>query len=582
MTSSRQDKYYTTEIIMAAGTNTVLTLGINGTFRLSLYSTYKLIFLLKFKNMISRLLWVFFIVVFVLSIFVSIWIDVLYFLVTIAALFAVGVYDIFQKQSNILRMYPILGHLRYMLQGIRPQIQQYFIETNSNGMPFSRNQREMVYARARAEEDKLPFGTQRDVYLAGFDSINHSMVPKRVDESEGFLTVGGDHCKKPYKSSRLNISGMSFGAISSHAVLALNRGAKLGGFAHNTGEGSISQYHTREGGDLIWQIGTGYFGCRERDGSFCESLYKEKASLDQVKMIELKLSQGAKPAEGGILPAAKITKEIAQIRHVDFGHDVISPPTHSVFNNPIGLLEFIVKLREGSGGKPVGFKLCVGSRTDFLSICKAMVETDIYPDFITVDGAEGGTGAAPSEFSDYVGMPLNEGLTFVNNALVGCNIRDKMKIFASGKVISGFDIITKIALGADACNSARGMMFALGCVQSRKCHNNTCPTGVATQKLNRVYALNVDDKAVRVKNFHNATIESFLDLLGAAGLRNVSELSPKFIYRRIHDSKIKSYSEIYNYLKPGQLFTGMDLPEEFHEPWHYASATSFKEIKENK
>lgn len=529
--------------------------------------------------MILRLLWVLFFIAFIGSIFISIWIDRIYFIIAIMSLLALGIYDVFQKQYNILRLYPIVGHLRYLMQKIRPQIQQYFIETNHNGMPFSRSQREMVYSRATKHEERLPFGTQRDVYSPGFDSISHSLVPKKVDPEQGYVIVGNDSCSKKYKSSRLNISGMSFGAISSRAVEALNTGAKLGGFAQNTGEGGISNYHLKSGGDLIWQLGTGYFGARTKEGGFSEKLFEKKASWDCVKMIELKLSQGAKPSEGGILPAAKITKEIAEIRHIAMGQDIISPPEHTEFNTPLGLLEFINKLRDLSGGKPVGFKLCVGSRTDFLSICKAMLETKIYPDFITIDGAEGGTGAAPSEFSDYVGMPLNEGLVFVNNALVGCNIRQHIKLFASGKVISGFDIISKIALGADACNSARGMMFALGCIQSRRCHNNMCPTGVATQNPARVYALNVEDKSHRVKNFHKATIRSFLDLLGAAGLTTVDELSPKFIYRRVHDSKIKSYSEIYNFLTPGQLLSGEGLPVEFAEPWLYARSNSFKDLK---
>lgn len=528
--------------------------------------------------MLSRLLWVVFLVLFLVSLVSSIWINILYFGIFLVALLFLGIYDIFQKKYNILRLYPIIGHLRYLLQKIRPQIQQYFIETNTNGMPFSRSQREMVYARANDKEDKLSFGTVRDVYGAGFDSISHSLSPKDVADTEAYLVVGGEDCSKPYKSSRLNISALSFGAISSSAVLALNRGARLGDFAHNTGEGGISPYHIQEGGNLVWQLGTGYFGARNKDGSFCEQLFVDNASIDQVKMIELKLSQGAKPSEGGILPAAKITPEIAKIRNVELGKDVLSPHSHSAFSTPIGLLEFVNKLRGLAGGKPVGFKLCIGSRTDFLSICKAMLETNIYPDFITIDGAEGGTGAAPSEFSDYVGMPLNEGLVFAHNSLVGCNLRDKIKIFASGKVISGFDIISKIALGADACNTARGMMFALGCVQSRRCHTNMCPTGVATQKPSRVYALNVEDKALRVKNFHKVTIKSFLSLLGAAGLNKVSELDPKFIYRRVYDSNIKSYDEIYHFLNHGQLLEQTSIPNWYADIWNYARADRFKEI----
>lgn len=528
--------------------------------------------------MLSRLLLVVLIVSIVILLTSFIWLGTYYFGLLVLALLGLGFYDIYQKKSNILRVYPIFGHLRYIFQTIRPYIQQYFIETNTNGMPFNRSQREMVYARARNEEDYLPFGTLRDVYSAGFDTINHSLSPKVVSDKEGFIQIGGENCRQPYHSSRLNISALSFGAISSNAVLALNKGAKLGRFAHNTGEGGISPYHLQEGGDLIWQLGTGYFGARTKDGNFCKDLFEEKSKIPQVKMIELKLSQGAKPSEGGILPAAKITKEIADIRNVAMGHDVISPPAHSTFRTPIELLEFITSLREISGGKPVGFKLCIGSRTDFLSICKAMLETNLYPDFITIDGTEGGTGAAPSEFSDYIGMPLNEGLVFAHNALVGCNLRDKLKIFVSGKIISGFDMISKLALGADGCNTARGMMFALGCVQSRRCHLNTCPTGVATQKPERVFALDVNDKSVKVKNFHNATIKSFLNILGAAGLNKVSELDPKFIYRRVHDSKIKSYNEIYKFILPGQLLEQTCLPEELKDIWDYAKAHRFKEI----
>lgn len=529
--------------------------------------------------MLSRLLLVVLSILFIVSLWEPLGPNNVYYSIVLFALVILGCYDVLQKQSNILRNYPIIGHLRYLFQNIRPQIQQYFIETNQNGKPFSRSQREMVYARARDEEDWLPFGTTKDVYADGFESINHSLSPKSVDLEESFVVIGNEQCKQPYKSSRLNISALSFGAVSANAILALNKGAQHGGFAQNTGEGGLSPYHLEHDGDLIWQLGTGYFGARNKDGSFNEDLFSEKANIEQVKMIELKLSQGAKPSLGGVLPAVKITDEIAKIRNIEKGNDVISPPAHSTFNTPIGLLEFLQKLKELSNGKPVGMKLCIGSRTDFLSICKAMLETEIYPDFITIDGTEGGTGAAPSEYSDYVGMPLNEGLVFAHNALVGCNLRDKLKIFASGKIISGFDIISKIALGADACNSARGMMFALGCVQSRRCHTNKCPTGVATQDPIRVYALNVEDKFKRVTNYHQETIKSFLSILGSAGLDKVSEMQPKFIYRRVHDSKIKSYYEIYNFLKPGQLLTQIDLPFEYADIWNYARAEKFKEIR---
>ncbi|MEM1244043.1 MAG: FMN-binding glutamate synthase family protein, partial [Pseudomonadota bacterium] len=467
-----------------------------------------------------------------------------WWLIFIVPLFLLGLYDILQKHSNILRLFPVLGHLRYWLQDIRPQIQQYFIETNQNGMPFSREERDLVYARSEKRNDTLPFGTQRDVHASGFDSINHSLSPKKVEQTEARVVVGNHLCKKPYDASRLNVSAMSFGAISKNAVRALNRGAKMGNFAHNTGEGGLSQYHLQEGGDIFWQIGTGYFGCRSKQGNFDAAQFQDKSQHEQVKMIEIKLSQGAKPAHGGILPAAKVSEEIAKIRGVEIGEDCISPPAHTAFNSPKGLLEFVAKLRELSGGKPTGFKLCLGRRVEFHAICKAMLETEIYPDFITVDGAEGGTGAAPVEFTDFIGVPLNEGLYFVHNSLVATNLRQHLRIIASGKIINGFDMVCKIALGADMCNSARGMMFSLGCIQSRRCHTNMCPTGVATQKPERVYALNIDDKAPRVRNFHDATIESFLEVLGAAGLDKVKGLTPAVVFKRKSD-EVKHYDEIF-------------------------------------
>ena len=487
---------------------------------------------------------------------------------------ALGLYDLIQTKNNVLRNYPVIGHLRYLLLAIRPQIQQYYIETNIGGRPFSRQERYMVYARAESKLDALPFGTQRNVHELGFDSINHSMMPQKAHASEAKITVGGPDCKKPYHAYRLNISAMSYGALSKNAVMALNKGAKIGGFYHNTGEGGLSPYHLKYGGDIVWQIGTAYFGCRTLEGNFDQDKFKEKANRDEVKMVEIKLSQGAKPGHGGLLLKEKITPEIARIRGVPMGEDCVSPPAHTAFNTPKTLLAFIKQLRDLTDGKPIGFKLCVGSRIEFLSICKAMLKYKIYPDFITVDGAEGGTGAAPAEFTDYVGVPLDEGLVFVHNVLVGCGLRSKIRLIASGKIISGFDVICKLALGADICNSARGMLFSIGCIQSRKCHNNKCPTGVTTVDPNRFRALNVNAKAPRVASFHKNTIESFLEILGAAGLSRVSDLSPGHIYRRTGTTSVSHYDEIYDFLKPKALL-GKKLPDSYKEYWDKASADYF-------
>ena len=398
----------------------------------------------------------------------------------LAPILILGWYDMLQTHHTILRNFPVLGHFRFLFEMIRPEIYQYFVESDTDGVPFDRDTRSLVYQRAKNVRDTVPFGTKEDVYEVGYEWVNHSMAPVHNAPEDMRVTIGGPDCTQPYSASLLNISAMSYGSLSKNAILALSAGAKLGNFAHNTGEGGISPYHTEGGADLIWQIGTGYFGCRTDDGNFSEELFEAKANLEQVKMIELKLSQGAKPGHGGILPAAKLTAEIAAIRHVPMGADVNSPPGHRVFDTPRGLLEFIARLRTLSGGKPVGFKLCIGKRREFLSVCKAMVETGITPDFIVVDGGEGGTGAAPLEFSNHIGAPLVEGLIFVHNALIGYDLRDRVSVVASGKVTSGFDLMKRLALGADACYSARGMMLALGCIQALKCNSNHCPVGVAT------------------------------------------------------------------------------------------------------
>jgi len=407
------------------------------------------------------------------------WPPVLHLLWIIVPYILLGLYDI-NSNHNILRNYPVIGHFRYMMEFIRPEIQQYFIASNQSGRPYNREQRSLVYQRAKQVVDTLPFGTQHDITAVGYEFAAHSLAPKKVDEDTAYVTVGGPDCKQPYKASRLNISAMSFGALGQSAVLAMNLGAKLGGFAQDTGEGGLTPYHLKHGADIIWEIGTGYFGCRTKDGKFDAEQFAEKANLPEVKMIEIKLSQGAKPSHGGILPAAKITDEISEIRGVPKGQDCVSPPAHTTFSTPKGLLEFVQQLRELTHGKPVGFKLCIGKRSDFMGICKAMLETNITPDFITVDGAEGGTGAAPVEFINRLGIPINEAISFVHNCLVGINMRDKIRLIASGKVATGFDMVKQIALGADMCNAARAFMFSVGCIQAVRCHENTCPTGVTT------------------------------------------------------------------------------------------------------
>ena len=494
--------------------------------------------------------------------------------VLLGPVIALGFYDFFQEKRSIPRNFPVLGHLRYLFEFIRPEIYQYFIESDTSGVPFDRDQRSLVYQRAKGERDTVPFGTKKDLYEPGYEWVNHSIVPVEHKPEGMRITIGGEQCRKPYSASLLNISAMSFGSLSENAILALSQGAAKGNFAHNTGEGGISRYHREGGGDLIWQVGTGYFGCRNLDGTFCESLFKEEVADDQVKMVELKLSQGAKPGHGGILPAAKLTREIAEIRKVPMGHDVLSPPGHSAFSTPIGLLEFIAKLRELSGGKPIGFKLCVGKRREFLAVCKAMVETGLLPDFITVDGGEGGTGAAPLEFSNHIGAPLFDGLIFVHNALVGFGLRKKIRVLASGKVTSGFGMVKRLALGADACNAARGMMLALGCIQALKCNSNECPVGVATQNPNLMAGLVPRQKYLRVANFHRETIESLCEMLGAIGLNSPSDLRPWHIMTRISQTEVRHYGEIYSYLQEGDLLKS-PLPLAYERACNAASASTF-------
>lgn len=491
-------------------------------------------------------------------------------------LFLLGLRDMAQGRRAVLRNFPVLGHFRYLFEMIRPEINQYFIESNTDGAPFNRLQRSVVYQRSKLELDTLPFGTQRDVYEPGYEWIAHSITAHEAPHDPPYILIGEKTCAKPYACSLLNISAMSYGSLSKNAVMALSRGAKRGGFAHNTGEGGVSPYHLEGGGDLIWQVGTGYFGCRAADGTFDRDKFIETASHESVRMIELKLSQGAKPGHGGILPGRKVTEEIAKIRGVPMGQDVLSPPGHSAFKTPVGLLEFLADLREASGGKPVGFKLCIGERSEFLAICKAMVETGLAPDFISIDGGEGGTGAAPLEFSNSLGSPLTEGLAFAHDALVGFGLRDRLRLFCSGKIVTGFDMAARMALGADVCYSARGMMMSLGCIQALRCNANDCPVGVATQKPNLVQGLVVSHKEVRVANYQRETIEGLMEILGAAGLAHPAQLTRHHVRRRVSLNEVRTYAEIFGEMEPNCLL-GEPVPEALAREWRAANASSFLE-----
>ena len=494
----------------------------------------------------------------------------------LSALVVVGVHDLQQTRHAILRNYPIIGHLRFLLEFIRPELRQYFIEGDSEAVPFSRSQRSLVYARAKGDSDKRPFGTQLDVRAVGYEWLTHSMSPSEIKSHDFKVAVGGSQCKQPYQISLFNVSAMSFGALSANAIMALNKGAKKGGFAHDTGEGSISRYHREHGGDLIWEIGSGYFGCRNDDGTFSSERFLQNALSPQVKMIEIKLSQGAKPGHGGVLPGPKVTPEIAEARGVPVGVDCVSPAAHSSFSTPTELLQFIQKLRELSGGKPVGFKLCVGHPWEWFGIAKAMQKTEIYPDFIVVDGSEGGTGAAPVEFTDHMGMPMLEGLRLVHNTLVGLKLRKQIRLGASGKIISGFDVMRTLALGADWCNSARGFMFALGCIQAQTCHTGNCPTGVTTQDPKRQIALVVPSKADRVFNFHNQTLESVKEMLQATGLQAPSELRLHHIMRRVSEHEIQNLSDLMHSVPGGALLESQSLEGLFAKYWEASSPDSFQ------
>jgi glutamate synthase domain-containing protein 2 len=466
----------------------------------------------------------------------------------------VGVRDLQQSRHAVLRNYPVIGHLRFLFEYVRPEIRQYFIESDAEALPFSRAQRSLVYQRAKGQPDNRPFGTQLDVARQGYEWINHSLLPTVLASSDFRVTIGAT-AAQPYECSIFNISAMSFGSLSGNAILALNRGAKLGGFAHDTGEGSISSYHRVHGGDLIWEIGSGYFGCRDDKGRFSEERFVENARQPQVKMIEIKLSQGAKPGHGGILPAAKVTKEIARARGVPIGVDCVSPSAHSEFTTPLEMMAFIARLRELSGGKPTGFKLCIGHPWEWFGIVKAMMQTGVTPDFIVVDGAEGGTGAAPVEFSDHVGAPLQEGLLLVHNTLVGTGLRNRIRLGCAGKVITAFDIARMMALGADWCNSARGFMMALGCIQAQTCHTGNCPTGVTTQDALRQRALAVTDKAQRVYNLHRTTLLALKELVQAAGLRHPNDITAHHIVRRLTDTDVRLLASLLMRVEPGSLLS---------------------------
>ncbi len=487
-----------------------------------------------------------------------------------------GYYDLIQTKHTLMRNYPIFGRLRFVLEELRPKIYQYFVESDIDGRPFNRVDRSTVYQRAKGVRDTIPFGTQLDLYAEGYEWLCHTMSPKPFDtiDHDPRIMIGNKDCTQPYSASILNISAMSFGALSENAVRALSAGAKIGNFAHNTGEGGLSHHHLEEGGDLIWQIGTAYFGCRDEEGRFDPVLFSEKSQQPNVKMIELKISQGAKPGHGGILPAEKNTEEIARIRHIRPFVKVSSPPYHTAFDSPLGMVRFIQELRELSGGKPVGFKLCIGYKSEFISVCQAMVELDIYPDFIAVDGGEGGTGAAPPEFSNYVGAPLIDSLDFVHNILNGLDIRKHIKIIASGKITSAFHIARVIALGADACYQARGMMISLGCIQALLCNTNRCPTGITTQDPKLTRGLVPEDKKVRVANYHATTLKNFAELLGATGVTETKNLMRSHIYRRVSLNSMITYEEIFPSIKVGSMLSD-EIPEKYKLDFAYADKTQW-------
>jgi glutamate synthase domain-containing protein 2 len=493
--------------------------------------------------------------------------------VTAAAAAGVAAWDLLQRRHSVLRNYPLVGHLRYLLEDIRPEIQQYFIESNTDGRPFDRDTRATIYERAKGIHGEQAFGTERDVNLAGYEYLVHSIAPLDPPKDPPRVQIGGPDCSQPYSMALMNVSAMSFGALSANAIRALNKGAAMGGFAHDTGEGGLSPYHLEHGGDLVWEIGSGYFSTRTEDGRFDPDQFVDNCSHPSVKATSLKLSQGAKPGIGGVLPAAKVSAEIARTRGVPEGEKCVSPPGHQVFSTPAELIEFIARMRDLSGGKPAGFKLCVGSRIDVLAVCKAILEVGTAPDFIIVDGSEGGTAAAPLEYEDNVGMPLTDGLMVMHNALVGTGLRDKIKLGASGKVAAGSDIVKRLIQGADYTNSARSMMMAIGCIQSLRCHTDKCPVGVATQNPRRSRALDVADKSERVRRYQQATVAEATAMMASMGVRDPSQLNPWLLRRNVTEVENHSYAELYEWLEPGQLLA--EPPEGWQHDWATASADRF-------
>lgn len=490
-------------------------------------------------------------------------------------LLVLGIHDVLQTKHAILRNFPVLGRMRFLLESIRPEIQQYFIERNTDGRPFDRDTRSLIYARSKGADSHKAFGTERDVNEVGYEYLLHSTVPVDVPADQHRVRIGGPDCTQPYEMSLMNISSMSFGALSKNAVLAMNKGAAMGGFVHETGEGGLAPYHLEYGADLFWEIGSGYFGCRDADGNFDPGVFALKAAQPTVKGITIKLSQGAKPGLGGVLPAAKISQEIADIRGVPMGIDCISPASHSAFSTPRELMGFVARLRELAGGKPVGYKFCVGSRTDVLAMCKAMMETGITPDFIIIDGSEGGTGAAPLEYEDHVGTPLTEGLMLVHNALVGCGLRDRIRLGAAGKIATGSDVVKRLIQGADFTLSARAMMMATGCIQAQKCHTNECPVGVATQDPRLFRALDVTDKGNRVYNYHKLTVQEAAQLMASMGVAAPGQLNTRMLRRRVDHLATRSYSSLHHWLEPGELLR--EPPRGWAADWLEADADTFGE-----
>jgi len=501
----------------------------------------------------------------------------LYPLAVLLPIGALGLWDVLQTRHSVLRNHPILGHVRFLFEDVGPELHQYFVEANTEGRPFDRDSRSIAYERSKDVMDEKPFGTELDVYAPGYTWLAHSIAAKAPMENAARrlrVSVGGPRCTAPYSASILNVSAMSFGSLGAAAVEALNAGARLGGFAQDTGEGGISAYHRAHGGDLVWEIGSGYFGCRTSEGRFDPDRFAASARSAQVKMVEVKLSQGAKPGHGGILPGRKVTAEIASARGVREGEDCVSPPAHSAFSTPIELLSFVDTLRALSGGKPAGFKLCIGNPIEFLSICKAMLETELLPDFIVIDGGEGGTGAGPIELSDHAGMPLRDGLTFARNTLVGTGLRDRIAIGASGKLLSAFEIAVALALGADWANAARPFMFALGCIQAQRCHTNACPVGVTTHDPGLQRGLVVADKATRVHNFHRHTVQALAELAGSAGLEAAHDFAPRHFFQRIGPNDVRPLDRTHRLIEPGSLVRG-DAPEEWRDMWSLADAKRF-------